>query len=224
MGVVYRAVDTRLDREVALKVIRQRGGDTPIIGQRLVREARLAARIEHPNIATVYELDEVEGQPFVAMELIRGQTLRDRLAEGPLQTGQVVSIMLDVCRGLEAAHERDVVHRDLKPENVAVTQDGTVKILDFGVSRLVERLDRPDTADGATRTMPLTQEGHVAGTIAYMSPEQLAGAQVDPRGDIFALGVVIFEVLNGKRPFEGGSREALASESQRGGDAAALAP
>jgi len=190
MGVVYRARDTRLQRDLALKFLRA-GGVDEHDRQRFVHEARAAARLSHPNVAAVYDIGEIDGELFIAMEYVRGGTLRDRLAQLPI--GRALDVAIQVARGLAAAHAAGIVNRDLKPENVLLRdEDGTLRaqITDFGVARLAD----------ATR---VTQVGTSLGTIGYMSPEQLRGEVVDGRSDIFAAGVLLFELMTGQRPFPG---------------------
>jgi hypothetical protein len=190
MGKVYRARDPILDREVALKTVPPAlltGKDTLA---RFKREARAAARLQHPNIVTIYELGEVEGTYYIAMELVEGLELgeaMDPVDRFPVQ--QKVRMMVDVCRGLDFAHRMGIVHRDVKPANIRVSHDGVVKILDFGIARIGDKSD-------------LTQTGMVLGTPSYISPELLQGAKVTPRADMWAVGVILYEILSGRRPFE----------------------
>ena len=204
MGEVYRARDTRLDRDVAVKVLPEHvAGDADRL-RRFEQEARAAAALNHPNIIAVYDVGAYDGAPFVVTELLDGRTLRELLRLGPLPAGRVLDLALQIANGLAAAHSRGIVHRDLKPENVFVTSDGHVKILDFGLAKLVEP---PGTTAGemlqtrAAATMP----GVVLGTGAYMSPEQARGQDVDHRADIFSFGAVLYEMLSGERAFGGGT-------------------
>jgi tRNA A-37 threonylcarbamoyl transferase component Bud32/tetratricopeptide (TPR) repeat protein len=204
MGVVYRATDVRLHREVAIKVLDPELAPDRERRRRLIREARTAAGIDHPNVATILELGEAEGQPFVAMELVRGSNMRALLREGPLDPERTVSIITDVCHGLASAHELGIIHRDLKPENIAITDKQAVKILDFGIARFRQEIEcriESETAETVTALMP--HAGGIAGTLGYMSPEQASGRPVDARSDIFSIGVVLFEALTGSRPFRG---------------------
>jgi|SRR5579864_1153867 len=194
MGVVYLAEDSRLGRTVALKAVAARfAGDTSR-RERLRREARAAASLVHPGIATVYALEEIDGELYLATEYVAGVTLREELGGGPLPMPRVIETTLAIARPMAAAHERGLVHRDLKPENVMRTPEGDVKILDFGIVQMRE------TADGPSR---LTEEGAVLGTPAYMSPEQIRGQPVDARSDLFSLGLIAYELATGAHPFEG---------------------
>jgi serine/threonine protein kinase/Tol biopolymer transport system component len=190
MGVVYKARDLKLGRLVALKFLSSQRGAPEEEKRRFLREARAASQIDHPNICTIHEIDETEdGALFIAMALYEGETLRDRLDRGPLPVPQAVDVAAQIAAGLSRAHEKGVVHRDVKPANVALTTDGQVKILDFGIARLSDQ-------------SRLTRAGMAVGTAAYMSPEQLKGALADPRSDIWALGVVIYEMVTGRLPFD----------------------
>jgi len=193
MGVVYAAEDTRLHRKVALKFIE---GSDPASEARLVREAQSACTLDHPNIATVYEIGEWNGHPFIAMAYYDGQTLKDRVAAGPIPADDARRMAFEIASGLAAAHAAGIVHRDLKPGNILITTTGHVKILDFG---LAKQLTAPDT-DTATQ---LTAAGTTLGTLGYMAPEQTAGADTDSAADIWSFGVVLYELLTRRRPFEG---------------------
>jgi serine/threonine protein kinase len=190
MGVVYLAEDTRLSRRVALKALSPEVGRDPERRERLKLEARAAAALSHPGIATVYALEEIGGTLYLSCEYVPGEPLRALLASGPLPIAQVVTIGAQLARALAAAHAAGVVHRDIKPENVVRTPSGVVKILDFGLARM-------DTAVGPR----LTQTGVIVGTPAYMAPEQILGQPVDFRTDLFALGVLLYELATGSNPF-----------------------
>ena len=201
MGQVWRAHDTRLERDVALKVLPAETLGDETARARLVREARLASQLNHPHICTIYEVGEAEGQTFVAMELVEGQALSARLADGPLPVDQVLRYGQQMADALAHAHSRGVVHRDLKSANIVITPDGQVKVLDFG---LAKRLTGEELAEATTVSRPsLTGPGMVAGTLAYLAPEQLRGQPADARSDIWALGVVLYELATGKAPFQG---------------------
>ena len=195
MGIVYAARDDRLGRTVALKVLpRSISGDARA-RQRLAREARAAAALSHPGIATVYALEEIDGELLLASELVRGVTLRQTLAGGPPPRARTLEILRQLAEALAAAHDQGIVHRDLKPENVLLTADGRVKVVDFGIARSVS------PADGQ---VPLTLTGTALGTPGYMPPEQLRGDPVDARADVFAFGVIAYELVTGAAPLAGG--------------------
>lgn len=194
-GIVYLAEDTRLMRRVALKALAPRFLDDPVRRERLWREARAAAALNHPGIATVYSIEQIDGQVYVVSEYVAGETLRDELARGPLGPARARTTGIAIARALAAAHDAGIVHRDLKPENVARTRDGGIKILDFGLAAGV-----PDASAGA---VSLTADGAAIGTPAYMAPEQIRAGVVDARADLFALGIIIFELATGSRPFRG---------------------
>lgn len=197
MGVVYLAEDTRLGRLVALKAVSPRfAGDARRV-ERLRREARAAASLNHPGIATVYALDEVDGQLYLAAEYVQGDTLRDVLTQGPLGVAKTLETGTAIARALAAAHAGGIVHRDLKPENIALTMEGGVKVLDFGLAWIdAPPGDRP----------ALTEVDAAVGTPAYMSPEQIRGGPVDARSDVFSLGVLLYELASGHHPFKGGTQ------------------
>jgi len=204
MGVVYVAEDTKLGRKVAIKMLaRDVTGDRERV-ERFIREAQAASAVNHPNIATIYEIDESEGATFIAMELVEGETLRGCMDAG-LAPDAVLDITLQVCAGLAKAHELGIVHRDIKPENVIVRPDGIAKILDFGLAKLVETSGDVDD----TGAMELTQAGAVVGTARYMSPEQAQGAPVDVRSDVFSIGALLYEMIAGRPAFEGQNRMQL---------------
>jgi len=195
MGVVYLARDARLDRTVAIKVLASRFTRDPVQRERLRREARLAAGLSYPGIATIYALEEFDDQLIIVSEYIEGRTLREELADGPLATERAIATSLAIAEALAAAHERGVLHRDLKPENVMRTRDGRIKILDFGLARLVDR-----SIDEAV-TPKLTVTGAMLGTPAYMAPEQLRGLASDARADVFAWGMLAYELATGRHAF-----------------------
>jgi serine/threonine protein kinase len=202
MGVVYEAEDTRLRRSVALKALPSEYADDPVRRERLTREARAAAALAHPAIATIYALDEIDGALYLASELVRGQTLRDELQRGAVAADRLVPTLVELASGLAAAHAAGIVHRDFKPENIVRCSDGHVKILDFGLARV--------SSDQAVTEMRLTQAGMAIGTPGYMAPEQLSGQDVDARTDVFAFGVVGWELATGTHPFGASAAELLA--------------
>ena len=190
MGVVYKAEDTKLRRTVALKFLPPELSRDQEAKERFFHEARAAAALDHPNIATVYEIDEAEGQIFIALGYVEGRTLKDTIADRPLPIAQAIDLAMQIAEGLALAHEKGIVHRDVKSANIMITDKGQVKIMDFGLAKL----------KGQTR---LTRDGSTLGTVAYMSPEQAQGKEVDQRSDIWSLGVVLYEMLTGKLPFRG---------------------
>lgn len=206
MGCVYRARDTRLRREVAIKMIAESLTEDPDAYTRFAREARLLAALNHPNVASIYGLEQDGERRFIAMELVQGETLRERLRQGPIEHGEALWIAHQIAEGLAAAHERGVVHRDLKPANVMVTPAGKVKVLDFGVAKGTGITAGPDTETDVTRSptiAPATRSGVILGTAPYMSPEQARGRPVDKRTDVWAFGALLYEMLTGKRAFPG---------------------
>jgi len=201
MGIVYAAEDARLGRTVALKALPPSYTREPSARERLTREARAAAALTHPAIATIYALEEIDGELFIASELIRGVTLRTELAAGPLPHDRLEPTLLEIAAALDAAHREGIIHRDLKPENVMRTSDGHVKIVDFGLARATT----PSSAADAT----LTRAGSLLGTPGYMAPEQLRGETLDARADVFAFGVMACELATGAHPFGGNDPAAL---------------
>ena len=204
MGEVYRAEDTNLSREVAIKVLPEQFTKDPQRLARFEREAKLLASLNHPNIAAIYGFEKAEGVHFLALELVPGETLQERVAKGPVPVEEALEVCRQIAEGVEAAHEKGVIHRDLKPANVKVTPEGKVKILDFGLAKAFEE-ETPvtDISQSPTLTEEMTRAGVILGTAAYMSPEQAKGKPVDKRADVFAFGAVLYELLTGKRAFEG---------------------
>ena len=215
MGEVYRARDTTLDRDVALKVLPEGFTSDPERLARFEREAKLLASLNHPNIGSIYGLEEAEGVKALVLELVEGPTLADRIKQGPIPIDEALPIAKQIAEALEAAHEQGVIHRDLKPANVKVKDDGTVKVLDFGLAKAFQpESSGPSTSMSPTisLTAAATQMGMVIGTAAYMAPEQAKGLPVDKRADIWAYGAVLFEMLTGRKLFEAGDvSEMLAS-------------
>ena len=206
MGVVYRAEDLQLGRPVAIKFLSEKLAADAHALERFQREARAAAALNHPNICTIYEVGEHEGRPFLALELLQGSTLRHKLSAEPLPVQQILELGIQLADALDVAHSAGILHRDLKPANIFITQRGQAKILDFGLAKLHTQ---GAAASGSGMTMtaaePLTDAGGTVGTIGYMSPEQVRGDAADQRADIFALGVVLYEMATGKQPFAGGT-------------------
>ena len=207
MGEVYRAEDTKLGREVAIKVLPEAVVADPERLARFEREAKVLASLNHPNIAGIHQIEEVEGQQLLVMELVEGADLTEHIAQGPIPLERALPIALQIAEALEAADGGGIVHRDLKPANVKVTQDGKVKVLDFGLAKALDSGVGPDGSDSIslspTLTAQMTQAGVLLGTAAYMSPEQARGETVDRRSDVWAFGIVLMEMLTGERVYAG---------------------
>jgi len=203
MGEVYRACDTKLGRDVAIKVLPQAFTNDPERLKRFEREARMLAALNHPNIGAIYGLDDADGMRALVLELVDGETLADRIARGPLRLKDALAVARQIVDALDAAHERGIVHRDLKPSNVALTRDGTVKVLDFGLAMASADESSADLTNSPTITVDRTRDGTILGTPAYMSPEQARGQAVDKRTDIWAFGCVLYEMLTGHVAFAG---------------------
>jgi serine/threonine protein kinase len=203
MGQVWQATDTQLGRQVALKILPDAFADDPDRLARFQREAQVLASLNHPNIAAIHGIEEAEGTRALVLELVEGPTLADRISKGPIPVDEALPIAKQIAEALEAAHEAGVIHRDLKPANIKVREDGTVKVLDFGLAKALDTTPEGDPSQSPTLTAAATQMGVIMGTAAYMSPEQAAGEQTDKRSDIWSLGVVLFEMLTGRGLFEG---------------------
>ncbi|MET0166226.1 MAG: serine/threonine-protein kinase [Vicinamibacterales bacterium] len=201
MGEVYRGRDPRLGRDVAIKVLPANASSDPGRLQRFEQEARAAAALNHPNILAVYDVGVYDGVPYIVSELLEGQTLRERVSSGPIPIRTALDYAVQIAHGLAAAHEKGIVHRDLKPDNVFLTRDGRVKILDFGLAKLIDQESTGVVSGVLPTSPPGTIPGLVLGTTGYMSPEQVRGEHVDRRTDVFALGVVLYEMLTGRRAF-----------------------
>lgn len=213
MGEVYRARDTRLDRSVAIKILPEHLSGNAEARQRFEREARAISSLNHPNICTLHDIGHQDGTDFLVMELLEGETLANRLLKGPLAPDQVLKYGIDICEGLERAHKDGVVHRDLKPGNIMLTKTGA-KLMDFGLAKTVCAEPPPSTGLTATlvtpnASQPLTAKGTVVGTFQYLAPEQVEGKEADERGDIFALGAVLYEMATGKRAFAGNNQASV---------------
>ena len=207
MGEVWRAHDTQLGRDVALKILPEAFATDPDRLARFQREAQVLASLNHPNIAQIHGVETAEGTRALVLELVEGPTLADRIAQGAIPLEEALPIAKQIAEALEAAHEAGVIHRDLKPANVKVKEDGTVKVLDFGLAKAFQPdATGPNLSDVSTVTVAATVTGVILGTIGYMSPEQTRGKPIDKRTDIWAFGCVLYEMLCGRRPFKGDTR------------------
>jgi len=208
MGEVYRARDTKLKRDVAIKILPEEFSRDADRVSRFQREAEVLASLNHPNIAAIYDLQEANGLRYLVLELVEGETLADRIAHGPIPVEEALDIAKNICEALEAAHEKGIIHRDLKPANVKITPDGKVKVLDFGLAKAMSGTATAMTLSNSPTLVSETVGGAIIGTAAYMSPEQARGREADQRSDIFAFGCVLYEMLTGKQPFQSRDREA----------------
>ena len=223
MGQVWQAIDTQLNRQVALKILPDAFAADPDRLARFKREAQILASLNHPNIAAIYGIEEAEGTRALVLELVEGPTLADRIKQGPIPVDEALPIAKQIAEALEAAHEQGVIHRDLNPANIKVRDDGTVKVLDFGLAKALDPSPDADPSQSPTLTAAATQMGVILGTAAYMSPEQARGKTVDKRADIWAFGVVVYEMLTGVRPFRGDDvSQTLAQVIERAPDFLAL--
>src|ERR1022692_3537649 len=221
MGEVYLANDTRLDRTVAIKVLPQHLSSNPDLKQRFEREARAISSLNHPRICTLHDVGHQDGIDFLVMEYLEGETLAQRLKKGALPLKETLRIGIEICEALDKAHRAGIIHRDLKPGNIMLTRNGA-KVMDFGLAKVAAAglgsaasrtplLSAAQTMSEASPLSPLTTAGAVIGTIQYMAPEQIEGKESGARSDLFALGAVLYEMVTGKRPFEGKSQISVAS-------------
>ena len=211
MGEVYLAQDLKLERKVAIKLLPAKSIDDALARKRLLREAKAAATLDHPNICAIHEVREDGDCPYIVMQYIEGQTLAHKLLESALKPEEVIDIGVQVAEALAEAHAHGVVHRDIKPQNIIITPRGQVKVLDFGLARLAAASEQSNDPDAKTETQ-LTEEGYIVGTVAYMSPEQLKGQPIDTRSDLFSLGVTLYECATGTPPFRGSSKIEISSK------------
>ena len=200
MGVVYEAEDTKLLRRVALKFLPEELVKDPRVLERFRREARAASQLNHPNICTIHDIEDNNGQPFIVMERLEGESLKQRIRGTPLELEEILEISIQVADALAASHAKGIIHRDIKPANIFLTKSGQVKVLDFGLAKLAR--EQVANSEGNYEDS-LTQMGVIPGTAVYMSPEQARSEELDPRSDLFSFGVVIYEMATGKKPFAG---------------------